>query len=403
MFFKQAKKKDYLAKTLLATLPALELRPHKKIPQKHPTITRTTTWDFDADDLDNDRSEQTEDGSDHANEDKDVGNDQSDNGELKPSENEDKSTKKHISFGDVVVRNPPQPHMSPNAAAHSPPLGSSPKASADIAIPTAVSGAKKSRFIIQETITPRDGYDPFTGAPNTNSPHPLSSPSVDPISRDDDPNSLLLGLGMTSSMTPPPSSTPQDVPVRKGRFSVNSTPRHSISGDSSYFATSNESLSIRDSPLNRINSQENIGMAYQAAFSQFDPNQTDLPCLKIVNPGLKLCITNYQGHQICHLYQTPQATLAMNPIRYLEKDLCHRLAHHYSESLPPMPEPAAFLSLKRIVMARMVIVKIVETLVKTVVEIGVESVTMVLSVAMSKCHHTSTRFLLNLEKSVDLN
>ncbi|GAB5587336.1 hypothetical protein Unana1_02236 [Umbelopsis nana] len=254
LFFKQAKKKDYLAKTLLATLPALELRPHKKIPQKHPTITRTTTWDFDGDDLDTDTPDQT-DASEQTNDDKDLENDSNDNGESKAPENEDKTTKKHISFGDVIVRNPPQPHMSPNAAAHSPPLGSSPKTNVEIPAPV-VTGAKKSRFIIQETITPRDAYDPLATSPHTSSPHPLFSPPTDPTARDDDPNALLLGLGMTNSMTPPPS-TPQDVPVRKGRFSVNSTPRHSISGDYNLSLTSDPVLN-KDTVLNRINSQENI-------------------------------------------------------------------------------------------------------------------------------------------------
>lgn len=283
LFFKQAKKKDYLAKTLLATLPALELRPHKKIPQKHPTITRTTTWDFDGDDLDTDTPDQT-DASEQTNDDKDLENDSNDNGESKAPENEDKTTKKHISFGDVIVRNPPQPHMSPNAAAHSPPLGSSPKTNVEIPAP-AVTGAKKSRFIIQETITPRDAYDPLATSPHTSSPHPLFSPPADPTARDDDPNALLLGLGMTNSMTPPPS-TPQDVPVRKGRFSVNSTPRHSISGDYNLSLTSDPVLN-KDTVLNRINSQENIGKLGKPDNDQLQKSPLTKVMCQTVNPALK--------------------------------------------------------------------------------------------------------------------
>ncbi|CAO3676080.1 unnamed protein product [Umbelopsis ramanniana] len=252
IFFKQAKKKDYLAKALLSTLPALELRPHKKIPQKHPTITRTTTWDFDADDIDSSKTEPPDTsqiGTEHEQQD---GN--NNNAEMKSSETEEK--KKHISFGDVVVRNPPQPHMSPNAAAHSPPLSSSPKESSENA-PSAQTIPKKSRFIIQETITPRDGCEIPSAHPYSGSPHPLVSPLSDSTMRDDDANSLLLGLGMTSSMTPPPSTAPQDVPVKKGRFSVNSTPRHSISGEPN-FTPPNEHLLNKDLSLSRINSQENI-------------------------------------------------------------------------------------------------------------------------------------------------
>jgi hypothetical protein len=258
VFFKQAKKKDYLAKALLSTLPSLELRPHKKIPQKHPTITRTTTWDFDADDLDSSKTEPP-DTSQNATDEKATENEQQEgnnNAEMKSPEIEEK--KKHISFGDVVVRNPPQPHMSPNAAAHSPPLSSSPKESSENS-PIVHTIPKKSRFIVQETITPRDGCEIPSAHPFSGSPHPQISPLSDPTVRDDDPNSLLLGLGMTSSMTPPPSTAPQDVPVKKGRFSVNSTPRHSISGEPPNFTPPNEFFLNKDLSLSRINSQENIG------------------------------------------------------------------------------------------------------------------------------------------------
>jgi hypothetical protein len=231
----------------------LELRPHKKIPQKHPTITRTTTWDFDADDIDSSKTEAPDASQIGTENEQQDGN--NNNADMKSSETEEK--KKHISFGDVVVRNPPQPHMSPNAAAHSPPLSSSPKESSENA-PIAQTIPKKSRFIIQETITPRDGCEIPSTHPYSGSPHPLVSPLSDPTMRDDDANSLLLGLGMTSSMTPPPSTAPQDVPVKKGRFSVNSTPRHSISGEPN-FTPPNEHLLNKDLSLSRINSQENIG------------------------------------------------------------------------------------------------------------------------------------------------
>ncbi|KAG2186162.1 hypothetical protein INT43_002600 [Umbelopsis isabellina] len=267
LFFKQAKKKDYLAKTLLASLPALENRPHKKIPQKHPSITRTTTWDFDADELEDDQVKQSEQ-SEQINEDKGAESDQEiRNNEVdKTSDMEDKNGKKHITFGDVVVRNPPQPHMSPNAAAHSPPLGSSPKSNAD----TAVTAPKKSRFIIQETITPREPFDPLGTPPSTNSPI-LSTPPE--LASHDESNALLLGLGMTSSMTPPPS----EGSMRKGRFSVNSTPRQSISGESNFAPPAEVSLN-KDTTLSRINSQENIDRKsrFEIMYNQL-PGSPNLP------------------------------------------------------------------------------------------------------------------------------
>ncbi|ORX56410.1 kinase-like protein [Hesseltinella vesiculosa] len=72
-FFRQAKKKDYLVKMILNELPPLEQRPRKKITQRQQiTITKTTEeWDFDHDDP------------------------------IPP--------KRQISFGDVVVKNPPAP------------------------------------------------------------------------------------------------------------------------------------------------------------------------------------------------------------------------------------------------------------------------------------------------------
>ncbi|KAI9484217.1 MAG: kinase-like domain-containing protein [Benjaminiella poitrasii] len=123
-FFKQAKRKDYLARTILSELPPLEQRPRKKIPQKQVTITKVDEWNFDDDD-DND---------DDAVENEDSLSDQASN--KKPANN---TPKKHISFGDVIVRNNSLIHptddtpLSPSIIATTPP--------------------RKSRFVIEEAIT----------------------------------------------------------------------------------------------------------------------------------------------------------------------------------------------------------------------------------------------------------
>ncbi|KAI8060951.1 kinase-like domain-containing protein [Gongronella butleri] len=81
-FFKQSKRKEYLVKTILHDLPPLEQRPRKKITQRQQiTITKTTEeWDFDHDD-----------------------------DPIPP--------KRAISFGDVIVKNPPVPSaIAPDAA-----------------------------------------------------------------------------------------------------------------------------------------------------------------------------------------------------------------------------------------------------------------------------------------------
>lgn len=68
-FFKQAKKKEYLTKSVLAHVPPLDQRPHKKVPQRHISFETTEqAWDFESD-------------------------------------NEDApQPKRHISFGDVIIR-----------------------------------------------------------------------------------------------------------------------------------------------------------------------------------------------------------------------------------------------------------------------------------------------------------
>lgn len=137
-FFKQAKRKDYLVKMILSELPPLEQRPRKKMPTKQVTITKTDEWDFDDDD------ETDEEVEEHNNIPELVG-------PAGQQTNNKSSNKKHISFGDVVVRNNSMIHPSdPVNVSASPPrptLASTPP-------PTLAStppNSKKSRFVIEES------------------------------------------------------------------------------------------------------------------------------------------------------------------------------------------------------------------------------------------------------------
>ncbi|CAO3639286.1 unnamed protein product [Mucor fragilis] len=136
-FFKQAKRRDYLIKTILYELPPLEQRPRKKIPQKQVTITKTDEWDFDDDDEDVDAEVDElllSDQNSPAAEQLILNHQPQENTKAKPP-------KRHISFGDVVVRNnsmlvhPSDP--VPTATSTSPPLSMTPP--------------KKSRFVIEES------------------------------------------------------------------------------------------------------------------------------------------------------------------------------------------------------------------------------------------------------------
>ncbi|CEP09111.1 hypothetical protein [Parasitella parasitica] len=138
-FFKQAKRKDHLVKTILYDLPPLEQRPRKKIPQKQVTIAKTDEWDFDdanGDDVDTEGEEHLlPDHNSPAAEQLVLNHQPQENTKPKPA-------KRHISFGDVVVRNnsmsvhPADP--APASTSTSPPLSMTPP--------------KKSRFVVKESL-----------------------------------------------------------------------------------------------------------------------------------------------------------------------------------------------------------------------------------------------------------
>lgn len=132
-FFKQAKKKEYLIKTILSDLPPLEQRPRKKIPQQQVTITKIDDhWDFDEDEeVDQNNGQQAE---------------ESMTVKQKPD-----PPKRHISFGEVVVRSGGNSQPTDSASVNTSP-------------------PRKSRFVIEESV--REPTDTYNSSVRSSSPMP---------------------------------------------------------------------------------------------------------------------------------------------------------------------------------------------------------------------------------------
>ncbi|RCH89010.1 hypothetical protein CU097_002188 [Rhizopus azygosporus] len=143
-FFKQAKKKEYLVKTILTELPPLEQRPRKKIPQKQITITKIDdAWDF------GDGNHHDED-----NEAIDQNNVESSQSNAQSQKQKTSTPKRHISFGDVIIRtNSTGIHPAESSSTN---ISSTPP--------------RKSRFVIEETV--RDHTDTYSSSVRSSSPMP---------------------------------------------------------------------------------------------------------------------------------------------------------------------------------------------------------------------------------------
>ncbi|KAI7880228.1 kinase-like protein [Lichtheimia hyalospora FSU 10163] len=165
-FFKQAKKKEYLCKSLLVHVPSLEQRPHKKVPQKHITFETTEQWDFDTDDA-------------------------------TTTEKKQQPTRKHISFGEVVIRDAAKPAATATTASDS--------SNSTI--------TKKSRFVIEEN------HD----APPVSTPSPPVAP-----------------LDVVSPSNP-------ECEIKKGRFSVNQRSVEEVA-----------TQDLTPLPLSRLSSQDSV-------------------------------------------------------------------------------------------------------------------------------------------------
>jgi len=232
-FFKQAKKKDYLVKTLLASLPPLDQRPHRKVPQKHHSISRTTQWDFDGDD--NEQKEDTTTAEEPPKVTPSIHT-----STVTFSSDSQPSTpvgggKKHISFGDAIVKSP-SPAPSPAPPTHPTAVTSQ---APELVVPTAIA-PRKSRFVIEDSSSEYGSSVPY-GAQIAHSPSSASPDTKDTGvngsgfysagSSASNSHQMLAGLGMTSASagsSPNQLSTSaaqSETEVRKGRFSVNQTHR----------------------------------------------------------------------------------------------------------------------------------------------------------------------------------
>ncbi|KAI9474299.1 MAG: hypothetical protein EXX96DRAFT_621937 [Benjaminiella poitrasii] len=351
-FFKQAKRKDYLIKSVLANVLPLDQRPNKKIPKKSIEVSNTDEqWDFDPpsdEELQKlkkssvtvdtslstpvappvittvspaistpetsvvttplERSKSTVQFEDCP---KPVLVDRTKltNSPSTEHSSDQQSNKKHISFGDAVIRDPAvsrslmspvvespptantdssiipaqaTPTLIPASANHSPNLPNHTTATAPA---STITTSKKSRFVIEDT-TPASHTSPQSES--TMSP-PNSSPT----------ESTSVGLGISSVV---PTSTSANVPntnssaiaanissnnntlqegeFKKGRFSVNQTPSRSLTPamDESNPATPPEkshhvhhsSIDFKTTPMTRNASQD----SFQERKSRFEVKHT---------------------------------------------------------------------------------------------------------------------------------
>ncbi|CEP14946.1 hypothetical protein [Parasitella parasitica] len=321
-FFKQAKRRDFLVKSILSHVLPLDQRPHKKMPQKHISFEATEQWDFDTQPDDEEKSD-----SDNAlpkastapvitatssigieeNIDtpstplersksivqfeecpKPVHVDKIKSTNASPvneSSTEQAPLKKHISFGEAVIRDPPvRSIMSPVAESPNPLLSANHATTDAVATPTNMTAAtiyapptlssaptsKKSRFVIE---------DSAPTAQVLSSVSSISEPSASP------PNVGGVGLGIstaqaaasnnantipgaTSNLAPTAANvaaaaaaaanissnnnTLQEGEFKKGRFSVNQTPVRSNT------PALDETPSNNNSPANQSSNEKSL-------------------------------------------------------------------------------------------------------------------------------------------------
>ncbi|KAI8993156.1 kinase-like domain-containing protein [Pilobolus umbonatus] len=237
-FFKQAKKKDYLIKSILSHVPPLDQRPTKKIPSKHISIMNTEQWDFDSpDDVAGDKNHINY---LHAN----MTGDPPESSAIEkskpvvcfeecPKPNHDRSKpviqpsaepndappRKHISFGEVIIKDPPPRRTVAGPVVETQAIAESLTPSTGVNTPT-----KKSRFVISDNAIPSQPVPSSSG-----------SEAQTPISGSPCHSHLDLaasGLGIITSANPASNNTANyniasynntllEGEFKKGRFSVN--------------------------------------------------------------------------------------------------------------------------------------------------------------------------------------
>ncbi|KAI7889620.1 kinase-like domain-containing protein [Mucor mucedo] len=301
-FFKQAKKRDYLVKSVLANVLPLDKRPHRKIPHKKIAFQTTEQWDFDDTQTENqpidtkpiltatpqdtpslDRSKST------------VQFDECPKPNLvktssihaSPIDTID-TPKKHISFGEAVIKDPSSSSsrsvMSPVVESPSPILSEPAGVAVSYPPPTLSSAplSKKSRFVIQDSapssahsshISPAAAVELHTPPMSATE---LSHTGVGLGICTSPTNTVITNMNTVSTIN---NSTPssaaaaaaavggglQEGEFKKGRFSVNQTPTRP--------ATPVEDLPANDlyrtTPMSRATSQD----SFQERKSRFEVKQ----------------------------------------------------------------------------------------------------------------------------------
>ncbi|OBZ88296.1 Serine/threonine-protein kinase fray2 [Choanephora cucurbitarum] len=314
-FFKQAKKKDYLIKSILAHVLPLDQRPHKKLPQKHISFESTEQWDFDTpqdkeapvmvtttthmptESIEKPRTIQFEEGPKPIYQPKTVTEEE--------QEEEITTPKKHISFGDAVIRDVPNANRSSVMT----PLVESPPQHEDF-----LSMPKKSRFVIEDTHL---------------------SPTEPPPA----PSDVGVGLGIVS-VPANVQSTIQESEFKKGRFSVNQAHNGSTSASNSSTrpttpAPSEEGVvEFRPLPICRNPSQDSF---QDHRRSRFEVKHTGLPVMTeaMFQPGLPLSRENSTASSSVALSRDGSLSGSKISRFSIEKPEGHEPAQSLSASVSP--------------------------------------------------------------------
>ncbi|KAI8086865.1 kinase-like domain-containing protein [Gilbertella persicaria] len=208
-FFAQAKKKEYLVKALLSSVPPLDQRVHKKVNHKQAVVENTAQWDFE--DQQSTLTQQQNDQEIVSLSNQKVNMvDKPTHLYARNNNTEGLLRQQHITFSDDL----------PSPAASEP----------EITSPMPI---RKTRFVIEEhtSISPPDNlpasqryssaspppYDvvpSFASTPMTPITSSSSYQSSKPFMDNNWQSSLVMGLGIASNKA-------ENVEVRKGRFSVN--------------------------------------------------------------------------------------------------------------------------------------------------------------------------------------
>jgi hypothetical protein len=154
-------------KSILQDITPLDQRPRRKISQRQITITKTDEWDFDNDDTMDDIRDT------HSIIPTLDSNSDSAYPPLQRQQQQQHTPKRHISFGDVVVRNPPQPSAMASSSAATTTAATTMTTVTSDQLSSTKQQPKKSRFVIEET-----SYGDHPGSMLTNSSMRSLSPSA---------------------------------------------------------------------------------------------------------------------------------------------------------------------------------------------------------------------------------